>query len=212
MANLVAVNEHGMKTCRKCGVDKPVSDFNKRERNRDGLDTRCRECGRIASAAWRVANPERASAAVAAWHAAHPESNRAASARYRARNPEKRKAIKAKWEASNPEKMKAARANWRASNPEALRIHSQNRRARSRASAGRLSKGLADRLFTLQRGKCACGCKQPLGDDYHLDHRMPLALGGTNTDDNMQLLTATCNMQKNAKHPVDFMQQRGFLI
>lgn len=70
---------------------------------------------------------------------------------------------------------------------------------------------IAERLFKLQRGKCAC-CKQPLGDDYHMDHIMPLSLGGSNTDDNIQLLRAKCNQQKSAKHPVDFMQQRGFLI
>lgn len=74
-----------------------------------------------------------------------------------------------------------------------------------------MSSGLAIRLYKLQRGKCAC-CGLPLGDDYHLDHIMPLALGGTNTDDNIQLLRAKCNMQKSAKHPVDFMQQRGFLL
>jgi len=28
----------------------------------------------------------------------------------------------------------------------------------------------------------------------------------------MQLLNAICNLQKHAKHPVDFMQERGFLL
>lgn len=57
-----------------------------------------------------------------------------------------------------------------------------------------------------------CYCGKPLGDAYHLDHVMPLALGGSNTDDNMQLLRDRCNLQKHAKHPVDFMQERGFLL
>ena len=54
--------------------------------------------------------------------------------------------------------------------------------------------------------------KKPLGNDYHLDHINPLALGGSKTDEKIQLLRATCNLQKNAKHPVDFMQSRGFLL
>jgi len=74
------------------------------------------------------------------------------------------------------------------------------------------SPNLSEKLFVLQKGICACGCQQPLGRDYHLDHRMPLALGGTNTDDNVQLLTKLCNLQKGKKHPIDFMQSRGFLI
>lgn len=45
-----------------------------------------------------------------------------------------------------------------------------------------------------------------------MDHIVPLALGGSNTDGNIQLLRATCNQQKHAKHPVVFMQERGFLL
>ena len=86
-----------------------------------------------------------------------------------------------------------------------------NRRARVRETGGKLSSDLADKLFKLQKGKCPC-CAQPLGDDYHLDHKMPIALGGSNTDGNMQLLRAVCNLQKAKKHPIDFMQIRGFLL
>lgn len=100
---------------------------------------------------------------------------------------------------------------YRAANPHRHKVYDQNKRvARARAN-GRLSMGLVQKLFRLQRGMCPC-CTQALGDNYHLDHKMPLALGGTNTDDNMQLLRAVCNMQKHAKHPVDFMQSRGFLL
>jgi 5-methylcytosine-specific restriction endonuclease McrA len=110
---------------------------------------------------------------------------------------------------ANKEHCNAVVAARRAANTEATRIQKLNRRGR--ASGGKLSKGLSVRLFKLQRGKCAC-CGQPLGTDYHLDHIMPLALGGSNTDENIQLLRATCNRQKNAKHPIDFTQQRGFLL
>lgn len=34
----------------------------------------------------------------------------------------------------------------------------------------------------------------------------------TNTDDNIQLLRKLCNHKKGTKHPVDFMQERGFLL
>lgn len=166
-----------------------------------------------ASAAKRyAANPDKKNAATAKWAAANPEKVKAAYAKWRAANTDKRKALAIKWYAANLEKAKARAVAWNAAHPEIMRIHCHNRRARQRANGGVLSKGLAGKLFKLQRGKCACGCGQPLGTDYHLDHIMPVALGGTNTDDNIQLLTATCNMQKSAKHPVDFMQQRGFLL
>ena len=201
-----------------------------------------REKVNAAAVAWRAASPEKAKAANSAWEAANREKrNAAAAARYvtnadeindrraklRAANPEKfnaaatawrnvnlekARAIGVSWQASNREKVRASNTAWAAANPEAKRINRQNRRARKIESGGRLSQGLAERLFKLQRGKCACGCKQSLGTDYHLDHIMPLALGGTNTDENIQLLRSTCNQQKHAKHPVDFMQSRGFLL
>ena len=120
-----------------------------------------------------------------------------------------RSIVIAKWQKANPQKANAKSAKWREANPESRRIYQQNRR--ERANGGKLSHGIAAKLFNLQRGKCTC-CGKPLGNDFHLDHIVPLSLGGTNTDDNMQLLRARCNLQKNKKHPVDFMQLRGFLI
>lgn len=71
---------------------------------------------------------------------------------------------------------------------------------------------IQDKLLVLQRGRCAC-CRCDLRNEkYHLDHHMPLALGGAHDDRNMQLLCKTCNLSKHSKHPVDFMQSRGFLL
>ena len=171
-----------MKTCIKCGMTKPVAEFYKQASKSDGLNSYCKVCAKDYAAKWDAINLD------------------------------KRMANHAKYRAENRCKVRAAFSKWLSANPEANRIRSNNYRALKQQAGGKLSRGLAERLFKLQRGKCACGCKQPLGDDYHLDHRMPLVLGGTNTDDNMQLLRATCNQQKHAKNPVDFMQSKGFLI
>lgn len=116
-----------------------------------------------------------------------------------------------KWNAANPDKVKERVRAWQKANPEACRIIRQNRRTRKLENGGKLSMGLMSKLFKLQKGKCAC-CLKPLGDKYHMDHIMPLALGGSNTDDNIQLLRQRCNHQKHAKHPIDFMRERGFLL
>lgn len=115
------------------------------------------------------------------------------------------------WSDSNPGIAVARAAAWNAAHPDLRRVLTQNRRAGMRAVGGKLSKDLATRLFDLQRGLCAC-CQLPLGENYHMDHIMPLLLGGLNVDCNMQLLRQRCNNQKSSKHPVDFMQSRGFLL
>lgn len=185
------------KRCTQCGELKLVSEFSKQARKRSGLRPDCKLCASNAYIKWRSDNPDKA---------------RAASAKWQAANPEKKKASVAKWHAANADRVRTVKAKWRTENSDACIIHKQNRRARECESVGRLSSGIAERLYRLQRGMCACGCKQPLGDNYHRDHILPLTLGGANEDWNLQLLRSTCNLQKSTKHPVEFMQQRGFLL
>lgn len=146
-----------------------------------------------------------------AYRIADPLRFKEKSAKYRAEHPEKVRARVAEYRAANRQTLREYQRQYQKAHPESYRLHNQNRRAARKSRGGSLSKGLSERLFKLQRGKCAC-CGLPLGSDYHLDHIFPLALGGTNTDRNIQLLRALCNSQKHAKHPVEFMQQRGFLL
>ena len=41
-------------------------------------------------------------------------------------------------------------------------------------------------------------CKRPSKEDAHIDHIRPLAFGGTNDPDNLQILCPNCNFQKAA--------------
>lgn len=191
---------------------------------------------------WSSENAERKSELSKEWYAknsgvvkARSAANRINNAekvseyqrKYRAENKEKIRELKLVWASNNKEKLKEyANANyarnpkkynqrtkeWRDKNPELTKMYCQNYRALKLSAGGKLSKGLEEKLLKLQKGKCACGCAQPLGNNYHMDHRMPLALGGSNTDDNMQLLTQKCNNQKHAKDPIEFMRSRGFLL
>jgi 5-methylcytosine-specific restriction endonuclease McrA len=143
-----------------------------------------------------VDNKERVKATNLAWRAANIDKMRAAdSARYKA----------------NSEKRRAQSKAWATANPEACRIIKQNRNARKLGNGGNLSKGLSAKLLKLQQGRCAC-CGEHLGDNFHLDHIVPLVLGGANEDWNIQLLRAKCNMEKHTSDPIDFMQRKGMLL
>jgi 5-methylcytosine-specific restriction endonuclease McrA len=129
------------------------------------------------------------------WRVVNNAKSRAGAAAYRASNLEQVKATVRAWQARNKEHIAEAARAWRAANPEARRIHTSNRR--ERIAGDRLSKDVVLKLYLVQAGLCAC-CDKSLGDVFHLDHRTPLKLGGTNTDDNMQLLTPRCNLRKGA--------------
>lgn len=150
-------------------------------------------------------------AASRCWASKNKERKAATTSTWSALNRVKARGYSAKWRENNPEKVREKRAIWNRSNPDKCRVYSHNRRAKKRESGGKLSPDIAKRLFKLQRGKCAC-CGIPLGDDYHLDHIIPLELGGSNNDCNVQLLRTSCNLKKGARHPVEFMQSRGFLL
>ncbi len=49
-------------------------------------------------------------------------------------------------------------------------------------------------FFALVNGRCAkCTRKIPHGDDWDLDHIIPLSSGGTNDDSNIQVLCSWCH-------------------
>lgn len=161
---------------------------------------------------WAGKNKERHSIKAAEWRAENREKTNASQRKWLAKNKDKAKESTAKWRAENKENVVATRSVYLANNLDKYRIWNNNRRARLNANGGRLSAGLVGRLMLLQRGKCACCHADLLVTGSHLDHVMPLALDGANTDSNTQLLCPDCNQQKHAKHPVDFMQQRGYLL
>jgi 5-methylcytosine-specific restriction endonuclease McrA len=178
------------KKCSTCKSVKSVMDFYADFRNQDGLCSQCSACMMITTIEWQK------------------------------KNPDKVKKIGMDWAAANPQKVAAKGKKYRQNHPEVMRIHYQTRRSRKKSCGGKLSKGIVSKLLKLQHGKCACCGSQLVllpsgkvdGKHVHIDHIMPLAKGGTNTDSNVQLLTSRCNLQKKDRHPVDFMQSRGFLL
>lgn len=106
----------------------------------------------------------------------------------------------------------AATRKHHANNPETARRSCQARRARQAGLMGAVSKDIRERLLFKQAGKCACCRKRLRTGDTHLDHVIPLALGGLHEDVNLQLLCQACNLSKGARHPNEFMQTRGFLL
>lgn len=191
----VQAGQH-FKTCTRCGASCDPREFPRDKQKRDGLSSICRDCNRAKSLAWAQKNTEQNRARAAAWKAANPDKARQAGAEWRAKNAERKRAKDAKR---------------RRENPELVRLQSSARRARQRAAGGHVSRDIVRKLYALQKGKCPC-CAAPLGRDFHLDHIVPLVDGGSHDDGNLQLLTGPCNLRKNRKDPIAYMQEKGFLL
>jgi hypothetical protein len=57
------------KQCTKCAKARPVAEFNKNGKARDGLDSYCKPCNREKIREWTKANQERKRAGERLWHA-----------------------------------------------------------------------------------------------------------------------------------------------
>jgi 5-methylcytosine-specific restriction endonuclease McrA len=73
------------------------------------------------------------------------------------------------------------------------RVSTQNKRIRDSFGQGQITvQGWVDALAR-NNGKCvSCGTDEFIC----IDHIVPVSLGGTNTDDNIQPLCRTCNSEK----------------
>lgn len=221
-----------LKTCPSCKENLPLDSFNRNKSTKDGLCSTCRKCSKQRSVLWYSLNREKAITRAVEWNnsnqerrreikkkwdTSHAEQKRRICADYVKNNPLKVKLKnerwrkinkvkdtlnKMKWADVNVEKVKQARDKWRTKNPDRWMIDTHARRARTR---GRFTQQRVNQLKQDQGNKCVY-CPADL-TKFHIDHIMPLALGGSNMDDNIQLLCPRCNLKKHAKHPDVFARE-----
>lgn len=181
-----------MKTCTKCNIEKPKTEFGKDATKEDGFRSNCRLCR-------------------AGSYAVDREKLAAKQAEYRAANPEKQAAYRA----ASRERISANKAEYYLANPDKFAEHGRNRRARKISADGSHTASDVSALFNAQRGLCA-NCRTKLfksgAKKYHVDHIMPLALGGSNWPANLQCLCSTCNLKKSAKDPFKWAAENGRLL
>jgi 5-methylcytosine-specific restriction endonuclease McrA len=163
---------------------------------------------KVVSEQRRVSARERARA----WYWKNRERSLAASWQWAEKNRELIRARTRRWRADNPERARENDAKKRANRSpaylESRRIDEQNRRARIKLAGGRLSKGLSERLLQSQSWSCVY-CHADLRLGFHLDHVIPIFLGGKNEDGNIQLLCPTCNRRKHTKRHEEFLAVLG---
>ena len=169
------------KFCKNCGIES--------DRYADG---RCKTCTLARSARWAAENRDRVNANSRAWNRRNSESKRALNAAYRL---EQQTQINQK------------RKNQREIDPSLERVKAARRRALKRVNGGVLSKDIVQQLLTKQNNICAC-CGITFMGKFHLDHIIPLSLGGQNSDANTQLLLPKCNLQKYNTPPESFLSRR----
>jgi 5-methylcytosine-specific restriction endonuclease McrA len=162
----------------------------------------------------RVLTDEQRQAAkerMARWLESNLEHKREWDRRYAAENREKAAAKARAWYRANTERAKANVIARRLSQPEVVREEKRNYKARKKGAEG--SHTAADiRQIRLAQNNCCAYCREKLGRHGHLDHIVPLKLGGSNWPRNLQWLCAPCNLTKRAKDPLTHARNLGLLL
>lgn len=147
---------------------------------------------------------------------ANPEKYKNYDRKTYAKHREKRLAVNRRYRDNNRDKIREMKRRYSKEHPESEIVRSQNRRARHAAAAGRHTQ--KDILELLERQASKCGtckkrfCKKNGKLQYHVDHVMPLARGGSNDPSNLQLLCPPCNRKKQALHPDEWAKRNGKLF
>ena len=186
------------KTCRKCMKALPCGDFSKRSASRDGLQPKCKPCSADAYRLWVKVNPLK-----------RRELDRAC---YKARPDKKRARERARRQANLETFREYGRAYQKTPKGRAVRRATNGRhRAQKRSTAlvNENVSGVIHRWTALRRVHChLCGKSVT---DWHVDHIIPLARGGTHTVGNIAPACPACNLSKGSKLPNQFLK-KGQLV
>lgn len=113
----------------------------------------------------------------------------------------------AEYREKNRAKLSANQSRWQKENPEYARLNKMAYKARKAGLMGSVSPGIVGLLMLEQAGKCPYCIVDLMTTKVHLDHFMPMALGGVHDDSNLQLVCRSCNCRKSHTHPAVFLER-----
>lgn len=193
-----------MRTCTKCGADKPGSEFHKDASALGGISRRCKECARAHVRKWNLDNSDRKASSRKAYYAI--EENRKkknqCDSEYRAENVEAKRALNRAYAANNSAIIVERVRKWRAENPERSAAQRRKDTATRRAFIKRACPPWADHAKIAEVYALADRLTRETGIPHDVDHIFPIAgkrVCGLHVHQNLRAIPARENRKKSNK-------------
>lgn len=149
-------------------------------------------------------DPEKFKKRAEKWRAANAERKRATRKAEYERDREKAKQNAREWHRTHPEHAAETKRKRRAENREAILEAERLKNNRRRGAPGQYTAEDIRRIFNSQNG-CCYYCEKPLVR-YHIEHKTPIARGGTNDPENIAVACAACNLRKGPRTEEEFRE------
>ena len=155
-----------MKTCTKCGEEKPLDEYHKKKSGKYGRNSQCKACVSAYTAQWRDANRDHIAASNAA-------------------NRDRR----AEWYAANRDRALRLGAEWRAAKPHMEWAKRYRIRSKAYGHKPVVESFTREELIARHGDACyLCG-----GGWDQLEHVTPVSRGGEHTLENCRPVCEPCN-------------------
>lgn len=180
-----------MLVCKKCSVEKPFEDYYRAKGTKTGYHSSCKDCYKKRVSDYKQQNVQRI---------------REQTRQYYVKNKETILAKNKEYLESNPEVLQKARKNWKKRNPSAVTALTAKRRA---ARLDATPQWLTEEHYKVIQEYywIAKDLKAVSGQDYHVDHIVPLQgknVCGLHVPWNLQILPAYLNTSKGNTHGCSF--------
>lgn len=222
------------KTCTKCGIQKPLEEFGKDKKRKDGHVAQCKECLKAYRKEYHKKNKDKENAKNKEWYLKNKESKDAKNKLWREEHKDYMKEYHKKhylnnkeyynnkskqwynqhkehanyltqrWYESNKDHVKELRKAWVKQNKEKLVLSRNNRKAYVKMLPNTLTKQEWDSILSDFNKACAL---TGTTEKVTLEHFIPLSCGhGGTCLGNVYPLNASLNFSKQDKNPFEWFE------
>ena len=193
-----------MKTCSKCKIERGLDRFPASSRNKNRLDSWCKNCRAAASKLRAAKNPDAVREAARKWREANAKE-------YREVNREKIRLYQKAYVAKHPDRVRESRRSYVLRNPDAVAASAQKSRAddarknymnayvRGRQARQKKATPIWVNMQKVRAVYAEARKIRKSGVNVHVDHIVPIksdVVCGLHWEGNLQILPAVENIRK----------------